>query len=594
MKIVCESCSAKYSIADEKVAGRVFKIRCKKCGAAIVVRGDQVDGAAADEGAEASTRVVEYGGEAVWHVVVEGDQQGPFSPAQIGEMLSAGTIGWDAFVWREGFDDWKPAQEIEELVQAVMGGSQEAEAVSTDADPFAATQHAASANPDAGFGAPQAAVRAKDPGADLFAQAAASPFGGGGNDEDDDVVASAPGPRVSAEQALTGARNENSVLFSLSNLQALATGAPGGPAPSSSAAPSASPSGGPKPGMAAGEGSGLIDIRALASATGVTPGMGGPVTPANNDKVDDLLSIGGAGAVGLGSSLGAPVLIPEKKEEGSKNGVIIAGALVAVGLIAAAAVVALVVLKDDPEPPIAAAGMLPPGQTVPGATPAPTPPTAPAPAAAPTPTPAPAVAAAEPAPAAPPPAEAAPPAAPAGAAPTPSASNEGSGSSRRSRAGSGGSSAPSGGSGSGSSSTATAGNAPSGGSSRPAAGGGGGDIDDLLNQAIGGGGGRRGGASSPAAAPSGGGGNLPAAPDRAAVVSAMNSVASAVSACADGNTGLAPTRIVFGSNGRVTTAECTAQNLPGPVRSCIARAVRSATVPPFSQQSFSVNYPFRL
>ena len=31
MKIVCDSCSAKYSIADEKVAGKVFKIRCKKC-----------------------------------------------------------------------------------------------------------------------------------------------------------------------------------------------------------------------------------------------------------------------------------------------------------------------------------------------------------------------------------------------------------------------------------------------------------------------------------------------------------------------------------------------------------------------------------
>ncbi|MBW2212228.1 MAG: zinc-ribbon domain-containing protein, partial [Deltaproteobacteria bacterium] len=29
MKIVCDSCGAKYSIADEKVAGKIFKIRCK-------------------------------------------------------------------------------------------------------------------------------------------------------------------------------------------------------------------------------------------------------------------------------------------------------------------------------------------------------------------------------------------------------------------------------------------------------------------------------------------------------------------------------------------------------------------------------------
>ena len=40
MKIVCENCAAKYSIADEKVKGKAFKIRCKKCGESIVVRGD--------------------------------------------------------------------------------------------------------------------------------------------------------------------------------------------------------------------------------------------------------------------------------------------------------------------------------------------------------------------------------------------------------------------------------------------------------------------------------------------------------------------------------------------------------------------------
>jgi len=39
MKIVCDSCGTKYSIADEKVRGKVFKIRCKKCSNIIVVRG---------------------------------------------------------------------------------------------------------------------------------------------------------------------------------------------------------------------------------------------------------------------------------------------------------------------------------------------------------------------------------------------------------------------------------------------------------------------------------------------------------------------------------------------------------------------------
>ena len=92
MKIVCDSCGAKYSIADEKVAGRVFKIRCKKCGAAIVVRGDA--GGAAAGGGGGGGGSFDYGGEAVWHVVVDGDQQGPFTPVQLGQMISANTIGW--------------------------------------------------------------------------------------------------------------------------------------------------------------------------------------------------------------------------------------------------------------------------------------------------------------------------------------------------------------------------------------------------------------------------------------------------------------------------------------------------------------------
>ena len=61
MKIVCDACQAKYSISDDKVQGKVFKIRCKKCSNIIVVRG----GAGAQESApapqEKDTRVYDYG-----------------------------------------------------------------------------------------------------------------------------------------------------------------------------------------------------------------------------------------------------------------------------------------------------------------------------------------------------------------------------------------------------------------------------------------------------------------------------------------------------------------------------------------------------
>src|SRR6266436_3335316 len=101
MKIVCDNCATKYSIADEKVRGKVFKIRCKKCSHIIVVRGSG-DGAPAQvatgsggagdggfPGDDAQTIAAggpalaaslgSGGGDAVWHLVVDREQIGPLS-----------------------------------------------------------------------------------------------------------------------------------------------------------------------------------------------------------------------------------------------------------------------------------------------------------------------------------------------------------------------------------------------------------------------------------------------------------------------------------------------------------------------------------
>ncbi|HTU60513.1 MAG TPA: zinc-ribbon domain-containing protein, partial [Polyangiales bacterium] len=40
MKVVCDSCQAKYQVPDERVAGKKLKIRCKRCGATVLIRGD--------------------------------------------------------------------------------------------------------------------------------------------------------------------------------------------------------------------------------------------------------------------------------------------------------------------------------------------------------------------------------------------------------------------------------------------------------------------------------------------------------------------------------------------------------------------------
>ena len=85
MKIVCEACQAKYSIADEKVRGKVFKIRCKKCSHVIVVRGSarwRPPGASGEFAASPSSSP-DLALDAGWHIVVEGEQVGPLSEADV-------------------------------------------------------------------------------------------------------------------------------------------------------------------------------------------------------------------------------------------------------------------------------------------------------------------------------------------------------------------------------------------------------------------------------------------------------------------------------------------------------------------------------
>ena len=79
MKITCQACAAKYTIADEKVLGKIVKIRCKKCGATIVVNGNDPS-ANAGGGAAEPARAYDYAAQGAhgdaWTVnVADGDQR---------------------------------------------------------------------------------------------------------------------------------------------------------------------------------------------------------------------------------------------------------------------------------------------------------------------------------------------------------------------------------------------------------------------------------------------------------------------------------------------------------------------------------------
>ncbi len=116
MKIVCDSCGTKYSIADEKVRGKVFKIRCKKCSHIIVVRGGETGGP------EATAAPASDGG---WHLVIDGEQVGPLGDADVRTKIERGEVKADTYTWKEGFADWVKLSAVPDfaaLVAEDVGG----------------------------------------------------------------------------------------------------------------------------------------------------------------------------------------------------------------------------------------------------------------------------------------------------------------------------------------------------------------------------------------------------------------------------------------------------------------------------------------
>ncbi len=134
MKFQCGNCQAKYQIADEKVSGRTLKMKCRKCGSDILIRGkslSKVPPAATSPSkvgdVRASTVDMLRGSslpqqptiEDQWHVAINDVPVGPISQEEIQIRAQAGAITGDSLCWREGFEDWKPVQEVPELAGLV-------------------------------------------------------------------------------------------------------------------------------------------------------------------------------------------------------------------------------------------------------------------------------------------------------------------------------------------------------------------------------------------------------------------------------------------------------------------------------------------
>jgi predicted Zn finger-like uncharacterized protein len=291
MKVVCDSCQAKYQVPDERVAGKKLKIRCKRCGATVLIRGDLLSAGDSAVGGDLSQTLLGAGAPDMldmtgaeraslppdalelghqhehgdhgdhgdhadhgdhgdddyeWHVSLDGDTQGPFNTAGLQEWLNSTPSGWDAHVWREGFPDWLDARACAELGPAPV-----APVLSSLQDDELPTQtFNANSYEGASFMAEMAAPRS------------AQPVGGRARVASDIVDA---GARAHNAQSTAYAAPRESASYGSSY-------ASGGSSRPISSAPLSTPAAGgatytpgPNPGFASGEASGLIDIRALAS-----------------------------------------------------------------------------------------------------------------------------------------------------------------------------------------------------------------------------------------------------------------------------------------------------------------------------------------
>ncbi|HEY4117601.1 MAG TPA: zinc-ribbon domain-containing protein [Byssovorax sp.] len=256
MKITCQSCQSKYTVSDEKVQGKTVKIKCRKCGATIIVNSS---GATSQSGADAGAAV-----EGSFLVnVTEGDQR-TMSLQELVAAYNEGVVTADTYVWSDGMADWQPLSGVDSVVAALNGGAPAEVSAALDSASYSGgasfepTPTPMAAAPVAAD-PPRAAAR-RDP-----ARRSADLFGGGmaAQTAQDAVATSAPLFSAPAAGGLTGQREENSTLFSLSALTAKA----------GSATPSA-----PTRTTATKEDSGLIDLRALADA-GAAPAPAANLVP---------------------------------------------------------------------------------------------------------------------------------------------------------------------------------------------------------------------------------------------------------------------------------------------------------------------------
>jgi predicted Zn finger-like uncharacterized protein len=138
VKFLCDRCKTRYSIGDERVRGKILKIRCKNCANVITVREGMTDVEASTDSGPARRGRSTTGAPAAstagsaalgaafakqmtkpppaleeeWYVSIDGDQAGPFSLSEAQRWVASKPFEAELHCWSEGFDDWLSVDKV--------------------------------------------------------------------------------------------------------------------------------------------------------------------------------------------------------------------------------------------------------------------------------------------------------------------------------------------------------------------------------------------------------------------------------------------------------------------------------------------------
>ena len=124
MKFSCEACAARYYMDDDKVRHKTLRIRCKKCGNVMTVGDGETTLSEQGSGPDLASMVpreqLQPTADSIWFYAAAGQTYGPYAKGELLRRFETGRIAEEVHVWKQGFDTWLPAGEVEAFAAAIQ------------------------------------------------------------------------------------------------------------------------------------------------------------------------------------------------------------------------------------------------------------------------------------------------------------------------------------------------------------------------------------------------------------------------------------------------------------------------------------------